>query len=102
MARGRFRSLGQLLPSALDGVAQRAANGGALGPAWSQAVGAPIARIARPVALRGGILEVEVDNATWAKELEGRVPDLLQRLQGPFAGRVKKLAFRVSKGRSRP
>lgn len=97
MARGRFRALNQLLPTALDGLAQRAATGGALGPAWAQAAGAQIARVSRPLSLEGGTLRVEVDGDAWLKELQGRAAELLLRLEGPFGGRVKRLAFAASR-----
>lgn len=97
MAKGRFRALNQLLPRALDGLARKAAAGGALGPAWAQALGAPIANVSRPLSLDGATLKVEVDGEAWRKELKSREAELVQRLQGPFAGRVKRLAFAVSK-----
>ena len=97
MARGRFRALGQLLPKTLDGLAQRAAGDGDLGPAWALALGAPIANISRPVKLDGGTLRVEVDGEAWCKELQARAQELLGRLESPMGGRVKRLAFTVSK-----
>jgi predicted nucleic acid-binding Zn ribbon protein len=99
MARGRFKSLGQLLPSTLEGIAERAAGDGSIGPAWSQAVGAPIARVTRPLGLVAGTLSVEVEGGPWLKELEAQKPGLIERLRGPFGGRVKKLVFVLSNGR---
>jgi predicted nucleic acid-binding Zn ribbon protein len=100
MARGRFRSLSQLLPATLEGLAQRAAGEGDLAPAWASAAGATIARVSRPIALRGDTLEIEVKGEAWAKELTSRSAELVARLAVPLGGRVKKLAFRVSNAES--
>lgn len=97
MARGRFRALGQLLPKTLEGFAQKASDAGDLGPAWSLALGAPIANISRPIDLRGNTLRVEVDGEAWCTELTARQAELVQRLAIPFGGRVKKLSFTLSK-----
>jgi predicted nucleic acid-binding Zn ribbon protein len=99
MARGRFRALGQLLPRALEGLAEKAGDAGALGPAWSLALGSAIARVSRPTELRGSTLRVEVDTEAWCKELTAREAELLARLAGPLGGRVKKLSFTVSNRR---
>ena len=97
MAKGRFQSLGQLLPKALEGLSRRSLSEGALGPSWTLALGAPISNVSRPLALRAGVLEIEVDGEAWAKELSAREAELLKRLMGPMGGRVKRLSFRVSK-----
>lgn len=49
-------------------------------PAWEQAVGPRIARAARPVALRNGVLLVHVSHPVWMQELVAMRETLLRRI----------------------
>lgn len=101
MARGRFRTLGEVLPATLGSIIGRgrgqAPSRAQLGLLWAQLFSGPMARASRPLELKGGVLQVEVDGALWKTELEGREAALVARLQGPLGGAVKRLAFRLSK-----
>ncbi len=48
--------------------------------AWPAAVGAAIAREARPVGERDGVVEVACRSAVWAQELDLMALDLLARI----------------------
>ncbi len=65
-------------------------------PAWEQAVGPQVATRARPVALRDGILYVNVAHPVWLQELTPMRETLLRQLQKQ-AGKavVRDLRFRV-------
>lgn len=47
---------------------------------WDSVVGEQIARRARPLRFREGILEVRVDNAVWMQQLQMLKPKILQKL----------------------
>ena len=47
---------------------------------WEAAVGEGLARVARPAAVRGGRLFVEVSDSAWVQELKLRESELLKRL----------------------
>ena len=47
---------------------------------WEHLVGAPIARVARPVRVQGETLFVEVDSASWRMELSMMRPQLMRKL----------------------
>lgn len=48
---------------------------------WEAAVGAEVAQHARPVQMRQGVLEVEVESSVWAQQLQMRRPELLAALE---------------------
>lgn len=48
---------------------------------WEAAVGGALARVARPAAVRGGRLVVEVRDSAWLQELKLRDKELLNRLK---------------------
>lgn len=60
----------------LDG-AQRAFT---IGEHWEEAVGAEVAGHSRPIAMRGDVLEVEVDSSVWAQQLQLQCPSILGAL----------------------
>ncbi|MBL8682554.1 MAG: DUF721 domain-containing protein [Myxococcales bacterium] len=72
--------VGTLLAEALG---DRALVRRALGvwPAWEQAVGPQVARRARPVAMRDGVLYVNVAHPVWLQELQPMREALLHRVQ---------------------
>jgi len=87
------------LSSMLSGIAGRV--GMPLPPgaeeAWARAVGENIARHSRPVALRDGLLRVDVDAKAWMTmldELESTLPGRLSR-EGL---EVERLEFRCAPG----
>jgi hypothetical protein len=51
---------------------------------WSRLIGAELGRRSRPGRLRGGVLEVTVDNSTWLHEMTLRSGELLAKLQPRF------------------
>jgi predicted nucleic acid-binding Zn ribbon protein len=67
--------------------------------AWSGAVGAQIAEVARPISERSGTLTVECTNAMWAQELDLMQSQLLERLKEALGeGAPEALKFRVARG----
>lgn len=48
---------------------------------WEEAVGAEIARVARPTAMRRDTLELSVESSVWAQQLQLRKPELLAALR---------------------
>ena len=48
---------------------------------WPEAVGQEIARHCRPVIVRGGVLEAEVDSSVWCQQLQMQRPQLLEKLR---------------------
>lgn len=87
--------VGTLLAEALgDRVLVRKALG--VWPAWEQAVGPQVARRARPVAMRDGVLYVNVAHPVWLQELQPMREALLHRIQ-KLAGAtvVKELRLKV-------
>lgn len=61
--------------------------------AWREAGGEAIAREARPVAEREGVVTVACRSATWAAELDLMQGELLERLNRRAQGRVAGLRF---------
>ena len=53
---------------------------------WSSAVGAAVAREAKPVALRGSTLTIGCRSAVWAQELDLMGPELLEALNRALRG----------------
>jgi len=53
-----------------------------IGEMWEEVVGPEIARHCRPVALRGRVLEAEVDSSVWCQQLQMERPRLLRALRG--------------------
>jgi predicted nucleic acid-binding Zn ribbon protein len=51
-----------------------------IGEHWEEAVGSDVARHSRPVALRGDVLEVDVDSSVWAQQLQLQLPTILSAL----------------------
>lgn len=89
--KGALRPVGALLPELIQelGLAARRGDAEVLS-LWPQLVGPAIAKAARPLGLRDGVLELGVVGAAWAAELK--------LLEGPL---LAKLAARVGPGRVR-
>lgn len=65
-------------------------------PAWEQAVGPQVARRARPVAMRDGVLYVNVAHPVWLQELQPMREALLHRIQKSSGSSVvKELRLKV-------
>jgi predicted nucleic acid-binding Zn ribbon protein len=63
---------------------------------WSEAVGADVAKHCRPVIVRAGVLEAEVDSSVWCQQLQMRRPELLAKLQATLGEDAPSdLRFRV-------
>jgi len=64
---------------------------------WQKVVGEAVAKHARPVALRDGILTVAVDHPMWLSELKRyQKPLILKKVRDHLGARaVKDLVFRV-------
>lgn len=63
---------------------------------WEEAVGTEIARHCRPVSVRGGVLDAEVDSSVWCQQLQMQRPELLERLRERLGEDAPKdLRFRV-------
>lgn len=74
-------SIGSLLKTVLDdqGMGDRLSRYQAW-LVWDKIVGEQIARRARPLRLREGVLEVRVDNAVWMQQLQMLKPKILKKL----------------------
>ncbi len=67
---------------------------------WPEVVGPEVARHCRPVSVRGGVLEAEVDSSVWCQQLQmdrERLLALLREALGPAA--PTDLRFRVGYNR---
>lgn len=60
---------------------------------WEQVVGAPLARHARPLRLRRGVLVVAVDDSLWMHELQYMKQDLVDRLNARLGRTVVRQIF---------
>ncbi|NOT35387.1 MAG: DUF721 domain-containing protein [Candidatus Eisenbacteria bacterium] len=92
--------LGDVLPGLLQGLGltEQLAGWRAVGE-WEEAVGGAIARRARAVSFRDGVLLVEVESAPWRHELALLKRDLVRRLNHRLGGTsVKDLRFTHGRG----
>jgi predicted nucleic acid-binding Zn ribbon protein len=70
---------------------------------WSSAVGEEIARRAKPVRLRGGTLEIEVDDASWLRTLRGLREQIIRRVNAAVDQQaVQKIRFHDAELTPRP
>ena len=100
--KGRFESVGDLVGQVLgdlglDGVALAHR----IGVHWEEIVGPQVAAHCRPLGIRGGVLELEVDSPVWSQQLQLRKPELLDRL-GEHLGREAPQELRFQVGYARP
>lgn len=54
---------------------------------WADAVGEPVAAVAKPVAERDGVVTVACESSLWANELQMMAPDLLAKLNAALPDR---------------
>ncbi len=88
-----------LLPAVLQMLARESGDGELLTVVWADLVGAQIATATRPLKLSNGVLEIEVREARWARELNDRKPELLSRLQEVLGRKApRELTFRFAGG----
>lgn len=99
--KGRFESVGKLVGQVLgdlglDGVALAHR----IGTQWPEIVGPQIAAHCRPLGIRGGVLELQVDSPVWSQQLQLRKTDLLAKLAEHFGNEApRELRFQVGYAR---
>jgi predicted nucleic acid-binding Zn ribbon protein len=68
--------------------------------AWAEVAGEQLAKVAEPVADRGGTLTIECADSVWAQELDLMQEQLLERLRGELGELAPdSLRFRVNSAR---
>ena len=85
--RGRSRpeALGPLVSRVLDDLGLDASlQVVRVAERWEDAVGPEIAEHCRPTAIRGNVLETEVDSSVWCQQLQLRIPEILEGLRRVF------------------
>jgi predicted nucleic acid-binding Zn ribbon protein len=93
----RPQPLGDLVPRVLGDLGYDAANAlTELVERWEDAVGAEVARHARPAGLRDATLEVSVDSSVWCQQLQLRREEILAALVRELGDRApRELWLRV-------
>jgi predicted nucleic acid-binding Zn ribbon protein len=80
-ASGPPQRVGALVPSVLRDLGlDESVRALRIAELWPEAVGMEVASHARPVALRNGALEVQVDSSAWCQTLRLQAPQLLDGL----------------------
>ena len=80
--RGEPTAVGTVLPRVLDELGLDGARAALRAvECWEAVVGPEAARHSRPVALRAGVLEANVDSSVWSQELMLRRPEILAALR---------------------
>ena len=101
--KGRMEPVGDLVGKVLgelglDGVALAHR----IGSEWPEIVGEQVAAHCRPLGLRAGVLEVEVDSPVWSQQLQLRKTEILQNLRGRYERQApREVRFQVGYGRAR-
>jgi len=95
VARSEPKLLKALLPQALESIAGRSGSGALLAQVWREAVGETIARQTALRTVGRGVLVVSCESVAWAKELEGRREELLQRLNARLSDKLTRLEIAV-------
>lgn len=73
-----------------------------IGTDWPELVGPQIAAHCRPLGLRGGVLELEVDSPVWSQQLQLRKTELLAKLRERYDAQApRELRFQVGYPRAR-
>ena len=82
----------------LDSVAQAHQ----IGARWEEVVGKQVAIHCRPLGIRAGVLELEVDSPVWSQQLQLRKPELIAALERTFGKDApRELRFQVGYARGR-
>jgi len=92
--RSEPTAVGRVLPGVLRDLGLgEAAEAARISEAWAEIVGAEAAAHSWPAALRGGVLDVEVDSSVWAQQLQLRrtalLAELARRLEGAAPGELR-------------
>ena len=73
-----------------------------IGVQWEEIVGPQVAAHCRPLGIRAGVLEIEVESPVWSQQLQLRKTELLGRLVDRFgADGPRELRFQVGYARRR-
>ncbi|MCR9095031.1 MAG: DUF721 domain-containing protein [bacterium] len=101
--KGRMQPVGDLVGRVLgelglDGVALAHR----IGSEWPEIVGEKVAEHCRPLGLRAGVLEVQVDSPVWSQQLQLRKAELLEKLEARYARQApREVRFQVGYPRRR-
>lgn len=80
--KGKFTVVGAVLGGVLDDLGLEGVRAACrVGECWEQAVGPVIAEHCRPIAVRQGVLEAEVDSSVWCQQLQLQCPEILSALR---------------------
>jgi len=95
--RTQPRQIGAVMGRVLDDLGLAGASSAfRIAELWAEAVGPEVARHCRPVSVRGGVLEAEVDSSVWCQQLQMQRPELLERLRETLGvDAPRDLRFRV-------
>ena len=101
--KGRMEPVGDLVGKVLgelglDGVALAHR----IGSEWPEVVGEQVAAHCRPLGLRAGVLEVEVDSPVWSQQLQLRKTEILENLRVRYERQApREVRFQVGYRRGR-
>ena len=80
--RSTPRAIGQVVGEVLDELGLDGVTAAfRIGELWEEAVGREIASHCRPVAVRGSVLEAEVDSSVWCQQLQMERVQILSALR---------------------
>lgn len=80
--RSEPREVGPIIGSVLEDLGlEAAAHVFRIGEEWAASVGPEVARHARPMGMRAGVLEVQVDTSVWCQQLQLRRVEILRSLR---------------------
>ncbi len=101
--KGKFTPVGDLIDQVLGDLGLDAvAQAHQIGARWEEMVGEHVAAHCRPLGIRGGVLELEVDSPVWSQQLQLRKPELLAALKRNFGSDApQELRFQVGYARRR-
>ncbi len=80
--RGRLQPMGPVVGRVLADLGLDAAERAfRIGQRWAELVGEETASHCRPIAVRAGVLEAEVDSSVWCQQIQLRRPEILEALR---------------------
>lgn len=103
VSRGRTATVGSVVNQVLQKIEVRIDDPcHAVIAVWEEVVGARIAEHARPTALEGRTLKVEVDSSAWRYELSSfRAGQIKSGINNRFGrGMIEKIVFRLARKKS--
>ena len=96
MRKGKAESLGALLKNVVSGLGKRRLTQEEIHGAWKDAVGKRASSHTRPVALKRGVLVVNVDGSAWLYELTLKRREILKKLDSKIKGnKIRGMRFRI-------